>query len=112
MQQYKDYTIQSQGDGFQTMPSVAGKIARFWVVNEKKSIRSIFVVARSLTDSLVYINQSDEKVLNKLEEVIKSYIDDGKIVDLEEYPFEYVSGQLVLESNPTWWKKTLKKHLK
>lgn len=107
---YKGYTIQSQGDGFQLMPNTAGRIATFWVVNENKKVRSIFVVARSLTDSFSHIDQSENLIIDELIVLIKNYIDKEKINDLEEYTFEYKNGQLLSVSDPKWWNKTLGKY--
>ncbi|OGG14028.1 hypothetical protein A2773_05770 [Candidatus Gottesmanbacteria bacterium RIFCSPHIGHO2_01_FULL_39_10] len=107
---YKGYTIQSQGEGFQVMPNSAGRIATFWVVNEDKKVRSMFVVARSLTDSFSHIDQSEDLIIDELIILIKSYIDGEKVKDLEEYTFEYKNGQLFYDSDPKWWNKTLRKY--
>lgn len=111
---YKDFTIQLQGNGFRIIPNVSGKVASFWVVNKEnkeKKIRSIFAFARSLMDSFENVGESEDKILDSAVSLIKKYIDDGSIQDLEEYPFEYKSHQFLINLNANWWTKTLKTQL-
>ncbi len=109
---YKGFTAQPEGDGFQILPNVAGKIAKFWVVNKERNIRSIFVVARSLLDSVSHDDQPNNQVIEEFLNIIDSAIDNDEVKDLEEYTYEYENGQFLLKNNPSWWQKTLKKYFK
>lgn len=106
------YVVQLQGDGFRFVSNLAGKIASFWVVNKGKNIRSIFAFATSMLDSFAHTDNSEDEMIEKATSLIKEYIDSNKIVDKEEYTFQYKTHQFIFEENPSWWIKTLKSYLK
>jgi hypothetical protein len=110
--QHNNFTIQLQGDGFKPASNIAGKIASFWVVRKLPQTRSIFSFATSMLDAFEGEDDSEEKMLNSAVEIIKQYIDENKIQDLEEYTFKYQSHKFILEENAKWWTKSLKTFLK
>ncbi len=108
---HSNFTIQLQGSGFKMMADRAGRVASFWVVNDKKDIRSIFAFANSLLESFKSEGESEAKMIDDAIFIIKKYIDENKVKDLEEYTFAYENHQFIFQENANWWNKTLKKTL-
>ena len=112
IEQYNNFVIQSQGDGFAPASNIAGKIASFWVVRKTPQTRSIFAFATSMLDAFEVEDDSEEKMLTSAVDLIKQYIDGNRIQDLEEYTFKYQSHKFVVDDNAKWWTKSLKTFLK
>jgi hypothetical protein len=106
--EYKKFVIQLQGSGFESLVRAAGKVASFWVVSNDPKIRSIFAFSTSMMDFFENQGDTEEKILELAVFVIKQYIDENRVEDLEEYTFEYRSHQFMNVNSASWWTKTLK----
>ena len=94
--------------GFVGMDNAAGKILSFEVANEEKTVISMFAFAHSLMESMSEPAEPEEQLVKKATSIIKNYINEGKVIHLDEYPFEYKSQRFMLDMNAGWWTKVLK----
>ncbi len=109
---HKNYTIKIRSDGFQQLTNIAGRVVSFWVVSKDKKTRSIFAFAHSLLNSFAYAEIPEKQIIEDAVSLIKEYIEEEKIADLEEHLFKYEKGQFIVEDDPEWWNKTLLRYLK
>lgn len=100
---YKDFEIEKWSDGFKLVSGSLHSIASFIVKKENFAVAFAFKVSY-----LDWVAQElkEEELLSKAEKIIKGYIDNNKILNLQEYTFEYLEPEFTSVNNPKWWIKS------
>ena len=107
-EKYKDFDIIPHNFGFEISPGTLIRIASFIV--RKDDLITGFAFAEGFLTRMAHPELKDEDLLKEAKEIIKKYIDSGKLKHLEEYTFEYHPSNFIDVENPTWWVKSLRRH--
>ena len=107
MQTHKDYSIKLLSDKFESAPNSLFAIAKFII--QKDDLIAGFVFSIDLLTMFADFEIKEENLVNKAENIIKDYIDGGKIQHLKEYTFEYETTSFAAVKNPSWWIKSIRK---
>ena len=107
-EKYKDFDIIPHNFGFEISPGTLIRIASFIV--RKDDLITGFAFAEGFLTRMAHPELKDEDLLKEAKEIIKKYIDSGKLKHLEEYTFEYQPSNFIDVENPTWLVKSLRRH--
>ena len=105
---YKDYEIIPHSEGFQISPGTLIAIASF-IVRKGDQI-TVFAFAVSFLDRVANSNLTNDQLLDEANSIIDKHVDNGAVKHLEEYTYGFYPSNFLLENNPKWWTKTLKKY--
>jgi hypothetical protein len=101
--QYSSYEIEKWSDGFQLVPGSLSLIASFIVRKENFTAGFAFRVGY-LDWAAKQLKQED--LINKAQKIIKYYLDNKEVKNLDELTFEYDSLDFIKVENPRWWIKS------
>lgn len=108
LETYKGFEIVPFSEGFKIGGGNLIAIASYIVRNDK--VVSGFAFAIGFLDRVAQPNFRDDDLLQQAVKIIKKYIDNNLVKNLEEYTYGFYSSNFLEENNPKWWTKTLKKY--
>ena len=105
---YKEFEIISRGGGFNAVPEAIYKIASFIV--RKDDLIVCFAFVDNVLTRMEHPELKDKNLLEDAMKIIKEAIDNNKLINLEEYTFEYHPSNFIEVNNPKWWHKILRQY--
>src|SRR3989344_4517744 len=101
---YSNFQIESWSDGFKIVPGTLTASSSFIV--KKDGFACGFAFAMGMLDRMAYSHIKDEDINNQIQKIMQTKIDSRELINLEEYTFEFRTGQFLEVQNPKWWKKS------
>lgn len=104
IKRYNNFELYLRMPGFEPIPNAFAKVASFILKGEK--ITALFAFAYSGLDSIANLSDTEIKLLNDAIKIIQKAIDEGKIINNNEYTYEYKNNTFFIVQDPKWWIKT------
>jgi hypothetical protein len=103
--EYKGFVIEPWHGKFEHYPDKPLLLIASFIVHAD-DFSCVFAFLVKYLD-IVAKKVSDEELLEKTQETIRSYVDGGKVKNPKEYTFEFKSPDFVEVKDPTWWIKSI-----
>jgi len=99
------WTIRSESNGFQSIPTGFGGIAKYLCIKDEQVAGFAFAV--SLFERSMNPNLTDIELIGLAEDKVKECLSENLVNDRDELTFIFENDEFREDPNASWWNKTL-----
>jgi hypothetical protein len=103
--QSQGWTIHPESNGFQSIPTGFGGIAKYLCIQDRQVAG--FAFAASLFERSINPSLTDAQLIGLAEDKIKECLKENLVSDRDELTFLFENNEFREDPNAVWWNKTL-----